>query len=647
MPFRPPGGTDTSQPYRSDIDGLRAVAVVAVIIGHSFEGGLPGGYLGVDVFFVISGFVITQSLLLRRDPGFGRFLGAFFVRRIKRLLPALLVCFALTCAVLLVIDSQPKTSLITGAMSLFGLANFALYAQELDYFSASVRYNAFTHTWSLGVEEQFYLLFPVLFWLTLRWANLLPVLITTLSLVSLSAFIILQSSEPTAAYYMMPMRFWELGAGVVAAAVVYRGFVAPAFATTSRATTVLVVLLVAVFLIPPEVGIAGHLLAVLLTTTLLITGAVAVTRGLVLCNPLAEYTGRISYSLYLWHWPFLTFGLLAPFSIMANPFFAIGCAVLASVLSYHFVEQPVRHMHTPVPKARYFGIALASVLVAIFLIAGANDYRKKLPSPIDSAMPISWAKLPDSNETFHPACIVTLYEPGLDLKPDTFKKCTFANLPNGDQRMLWVLGDSHAGHLHGGLFKLRKEFGFGVHLVETPGNGYPSTHEGGFWPRERLMDDVRAQWKAGDVVVLGRLLLSRSEPVEVYVDVPEWLSLVETLATELRSEGINLLMMGPPPMFQFEDLRACNPLDPLSCGLDRTQLLPVVNEVLQGMNAVANRHDNVAVFDAFLDTCPYSTPLCSPIRKGVFTFRDRDHFSVYGAELLMDGFRKALDDFKP
>jgi len=653
LPFNVLKDSQMPSHYRNDIDGLRAIAVIAVLIGHTFERFLPGGYLGVDVFFVISGFVITKSLLDKPEQQFRSFIAGFWLRRIKRLMPALLVCFMFTCIVLLFIDTSPKTSLITGATSLLGFSNFFLHAQELDYFSASVKYNAFTHTWSLGVEEQFYFLFPSIFWLALRFGRTggissLTLLMLTASLMSLTAFLALQDSASITAYYMMPLRFWEIGAGVVVALLVHQGIkLSPSYFNT-KTSFGLLILLGAIFVFSGRGFAPGHLVAVALTVILLWGGGTSGSQQhFFLTNGVSRYVGNISYSLYLWHWPFLVFGLLSVESLIAAPFVAMASAFVAAVLSYHFVEQPVRSISTPIAKFRYFAFAFATILVAILLIAAANDYRKKLPSPTDIAMPISWANLPDSNETFHPACIVTLNEPGLDLKPDTFKKCTFANLPNGDQRMLWVLGDSHAGHLHPGLFKLRKEYGFGVHLVETPGNGYPSTREGGFWPRERLMDEVRAHWKAGDVVVLGRLLLTRTEPVEVYADVPEWLSLVETFAVELKGVGINLLLMGPPPMFQFEDVRACHPLDLLSCGVERAQLFPVVNEVLKGMNAVANRHDNVSVFDSFSDTCPNSAPLCNPIRKGVFTFRDRDHFSVYGAEFLMDGFRQALDNFNP
>ena len=193
--------------------------MVAVIVNHFNKDILPSGYLGVDMFFVISGFVITSSLAGRSSQNLGDFLAGFYVRRIKRIIPPLVLFVVLTSALLCLFNPGPGVSMWTGVSALFGVSNLYLLKGSTDYFAVAAEINVFTHTWSLGVEEQFYLLFPPLLW----WAGVGRVTVNrsvrlmwvtgALSLVSLASFIYLyQVSQPTA-YFSMPTRFWELAVG--------------------------------------------------------------------------------------------------------------------------------------------------------------------------------------------------------------------------------------------------------------------------------------------------------------------------------------------------------------------------------------------------------------------------------------------------
>ena len=182
-----------SRLYRPEIDGLRAFAVVAVIINHFNKEILPGGYLGVDIFFVISGFVITSSLYKRPSKNFKDFITGFYERRLKRLLPALIFFILITGGVLCLFTPNPILSLRTGLLSLFGISNLYLLRQSTDYFAQSTLFNTFTHTWSLAVEEQFYMVFPFLIWFTgfgRQTQNGLRNVFITIGLISFGSLII-------------------------------------------------------------------------------------------------------------------------------------------------------------------------------------------------------------------------------------------------------------------------------------------------------------------------------------------------------------------------------------------------------------------------------------------------------------------------
>jgi hypothetical protein len=282
---------------------------------------------------------------------------------------------------------------------------------------------------------------------------------------------------------------------------------------------------------------------------------------------------------------------------------------------------------------------MLSVLSVIALIAAGDDYRKSLGF---AAYPPEFLRLPGSNLRFNPTCVVDGRT--RHLQPDTFANCTFAPIAGKEENStLWVMGDSHAGHLQGTLLKLRTDYGYGVHLIETPGNRFPVVNPEGFSPRDTFFQDIQDNWKPGDVVVLSRLYLSRTDPIGVSPDFNAWIDAVDMLATSLARDGINLLLVGPPPMFTFEDIRACILANEISCSIDRSRLESLINAVHRDLARVANKHENANFVETFPALCPADASICSPVKAGVFLFRDRDHLNTQGAALLSEYFRAALE----
>lgn len=332
--------------YRPEIDGLRAIAVLAVIVNHIEPAWLPSGHLGVDIFFVISGCVITGSLARQPGRSLGDLLAGFYSRRLRRLVPALLLMVIPTALLICLVDPHPHGSLRTGLAALVGLSNLELLQQSTDYFARSAQLNVFTHTWSLGVEEQFYLLFPLLVWCcgygrSSSGRRRLALAMALLSLASLIAFALLWERAPASAYFLMPTRLWEIGAGcLLQLALEGQGRFHRWLGGLPAAP--LAIALLASLTLPRSAGLLPYGACVLLTVLLL--GCLRQGQRLqrLLSRPRLVYIGLLSYALYLWHWVVLCLGrwtvglsdrTLPPLLLLM---------VLLALISYNGVESPLR-----------------------------------------------------------------------------------------------------------------------------------------------------------------------------------------------------------------------------------------------------------------------------------------------------------------
>ena len=333
--------------YRPEIDGLRAFAVAMVIINHFNKNILPGGYLGVDIFFVISGYVITSSLFGRPSKDFNDFISGFYERRVKRLVPALTVFVLITSIMICLFNPSPGLSLQTGITSLFGLSNLYLLKQSTDYFAQSTELNVFTHTWSLGVEEQFYILFPFLIWFsgfgrqTKNGSRNLFLVVGALSITSLLGFLYLYSTDQAAAYFLMPSRFWEMAAGCLIFIGFQKRVSVEQFLEKVPPFLVLAVI-IGVMYLPMSMASESTIAVVVLSSILIASLKKNTAAFKVFTQPKVVYIGLISYSLYLWHWGVLSISRWTIGIHWWSVPLQVGLMLVLAVSSYQWIETPLR-----------------------------------------------------------------------------------------------------------------------------------------------------------------------------------------------------------------------------------------------------------------------------------------------------------------
>jgi peptidoglycan/LPS O-acetylase OafA/YrhL len=366
--------------YRPDIDGLRAVAVLAVVLYHGWPNFFPGGFIGVDIFFVISGYLITSILVSELEHGRFHILG-FYSRRIRRIFPALLLVLAATLAfgwvVLLPAEFRQIGKHVAGGGAF--VSNLVLW-NEAGYFDNLASTKPLLHLWSLGIEEQFYVLWPLLLWLVYRRRINFFVLIGLVFLLSMAANLTLVRSDVTAAFYSPASRFWELMAGGIGAqlSLHHRAWPAPGRQLASAAGALL--LAAGFVLIRPQDAFPGWwaLLPVAGAFLLIMAGPHALLNRRVLAARPTVFVGLVSYPLYLWHWPLLSFGYIVngdkP-ALLARVAL-IGAAFVLAVLTYRLVELPLRRLRGHRRLARRLAGGMgAAVLAGVLVTAGTIRER--------------------------------------------------------------------------------------------------------------------------------------------------------------------------------------------------------------------------------------------------------------------------------
>lgn len=373
--------TTLTNEYRPDIDGLRAIAVLAVVLNHLSSRLVPGGYVGVDIFFVISGYLITG--IIAREIGAGQFTFArFYERRARRIFPALFAMLAVTIVAgyLLLLPSDYAAT-FRGALGTLLFSSNILFWREMDagYFAATdAKLNPLLHTWSLSVEEQFYVLFPVLLLVCYRhFRKHITWILVGFTVLSFAGAVLLVHSKAVAVFFLSPFRAWELFAGAILAL----GEVPKVRSRMIRETLAaggLLAITVALYFYDERTVFPGltALLPVLGTVAIIYAGSSGQTFvGRLLQWRPVVYIGLTSYSLYLWHWPVIVF---AQYANALNPLTQYLPAILAAslllgCLSYHFVEQPFRRGARVRTKSLVKASAAFAAVLIVVCIVGLSE----------------------------------------------------------------------------------------------------------------------------------------------------------------------------------------------------------------------------------------------------------------------------------
>lgn len=493
----------------ASIQALRAIAVVFVVLNHFFPAHLPGGYIGVDIFFVVSGFLISSHLLRELKGGSLNF-SRFYLRRARRLLPASLLVLALIC--LAISLSKPSAWQVANlkdaaAAAVYGV-NWWLAAKSVDYFADSGFSSPVNHYWSLSVEEQFYLLWPALMYFSLRIAiartrrtaeSLIPVVIgvlmaTILALSLISAILAIHHNR-SAAYFLTYTRAWEFAAGGIAALMLgnlknrlQAGWVKPLFGVAW------LTLIASSRILRPEAGVPG-LAAVPVVLAAVIVLVIGDDHGSLLARRIigfapVQWIGDISYSLYLWHWPLL---ILAPLALgvaklgIAHRIVLLGISLALSAITKRQVEDRFR-FPGPAQKHAARSLGNAPALAAYLLMsaslescaflgarllesksikAGEQLYRLSLdPGPCFGARATEpGASCPDSHRLAEWDFAMESWKTQINVFPDgavakrfpnfdlcqnklgdpALAPCEFGAAENAAKRRIALLGDSHAG----------------------------------------------------------------------------------------------------------------------------------------------------------------------------------------------------------
>jgi len=657
--------------YRPDIDGLRAVAVLSVVAFHAFPAWMKGGFIGVDVFFVISGFLISTIIFENLDRGTFSF-AEFYARRIKRIFPAVLLVLIASFAFgwfALLADEYKQLGKHIAAGAGF-VSNLVLWS-EAGYFDNSAETKPLLHLWSLGIEEQFYIVWPFVLWFALKRKFNLLTLTVIVALISFSLNLKGIKQDSVATFYSPQTRFWELLSGSLLAwfaiykkgafhaytlkidgwlsNVIFREPVEADGMTLSNAISFFgsLLLMFGFWRITKDVSFPGKwaVIPILGAILIILAGPKAWINRKILSNKIAVWFGLISFPLYLWHWPLLSFVRIVE-SEVPNHTIRISAVVLSiflAWLTYKFVERPIR-----LGGRKIFKVTLLVILMALIGYVGYNAYSReglKFRSVViaqkENSIAFEWPADRNKNE----ACLRELGS----------LKSSYCVASDDYPLRIALIGDSHANAIFEFLKKYFSERGSGV--IQLGQGGCPP-----FLNVERdqencplIMNDtvsyIERNSNITDVYITGRFAATLSgvdfggdTPVNFYsiksLEMPNVKERDKIFNTGLRSI-VDRLTKANKRVTILLDLPELN-FDPKSCLKSS-----LTNQCRINKNLVMERQSpyreivlkvasdfNSKVVDLMNAFCDAN--YCYAKQNGKILYRDHHHLGVWGTEYLLD-----------
>lgn len=656
--------------YRADLDGLRAFAILPVLLFHAGLPGFSGGFVGVDVFFVLSGYFMATIILKELDRGSFSF-RQFYMRRIRRILPALFTMITVTAAAAYFLLMPQELEYFADSVKAAALfISNVLFERESGYFDLAAEAKPLLHTWSLSIEEQFYIIFPLALFAAHRFARtrLLPIFLA----VALASFVA-SSWEvfhaPTKAFYLLHFRIWELLAGSLIAFLPRRDH-SPRI-SMAMAMTGIAGILTPVFLYSAETPFPGIHAALPVASAALIIHARSRSGlpALLLTNWAAVGIGRISYSLYLWHWPIIVFfryftghDLTIPESLVV-----IGLSFGVAYLSWRFVEQPARYGAWASSRIMIFGLSGSAIAAAVIfgtVVRTFDGIPQRLPKDVYTLYAATYDQSPYMSQT----CFAD--SDGKGLQGDAIRQGKLCDVgaKTNDAPDFLIWGDSHAAAIASAIDTAATRVGlngefvgrascpplpdteFGppaivkrckdynaavVSLVRR--KHFPYVFLAGYWPKYVHRSELPGEGIFFDPNVAPHLA-DWSAPVR---------SGLERTIEMLEEEGAQvILVMDVPEMGADvpEDLaRDRMRRQPLEVGpprsyTDRRQAL-----ARKTLTDVARETGSIVV-DPLSALC--DAKACHAIIDGKVLYKDSDHLSLTGARLLAPVFDRTFAEMK-